>query len=330
MFLPSLPKANVPGKAPGAGSSNAQVLNQLRGVRSRPGHPALDRNGSATRLGRAGFPKAAAADDAPPASTTVNGEPLSAVHPNLEGQTDLKFEGLTPGEAARGMDVVLLGLPHKVSAGKAPEIMKTGARIVDLSGDFRLRDPAAYAKYYGAEHPFPDELTKGTFTYGLPELNRVDRCVTCHLGYEWGGVLPASLGVPLVPHPPLPYLDAHPFPQFGCTVCHGGRKKEAGLDLRTRDSMLKGGKSGPALVPGHPEKSLMVKKIEAGQMRLAGRSFDRRSHRAGIDQAVSGFTADFFARHRVAGSGSDLPVLILGMPRSGTTLIEQIIASDFS
>ena len=70
------------------------------------------------------------------------------------------------------MDVVLLGLPHKVSAHKAPEIMKTGARIVDLSGDFRLRDPAVYAKYYGAEHPCPDELTKGTFVYGLPELNR--------------------------------------------------------------------------------------------------------------------------------------------------------------
>jgi len=106
------------------------------------------------------------------ASIDFIGEPLSAVHPNLEGQTDLKFEGVDAAEAARGMDVVLLGLPHKVSAHKAPEIMKTGARIVDLSGDFRLRDPAVYAKYYGAEHPCPEELTKGTFVYGLPELNR--------------------------------------------------------------------------------------------------------------------------------------------------------------
>jgi N-acetyl-gamma-glutamyl-phosphate/LysW-gamma-L-alpha-aminoadipyl-6-phosphate reductase len=106
------------------------------------------------------------------ASVDFVGEPLSAVHPNLEGQTDLRFEGLSPGEAARGMDVVLLGLPHKVSAGKAREIMQTGARIVDLSGDFRLRDPAAYEKYYGAKHPCPEELTGGTFVYGLPELNR--------------------------------------------------------------------------------------------------------------------------------------------------------------
>ena len=106
------------------------------------------------------------------ASIDFVGEPIGSVHPNLEGQTDLRFEALAPAEAARGMDVVLLGLPHKVSARAAPEIMATGARIVDLSGDFRLRDPAAYEKYYGAAHPCPRELTGGTFVYGLPELHR--------------------------------------------------------------------------------------------------------------------------------------------------------------
>ncbi len=60
------------------------------------------------------------------ASIDFVGEPLSSVHPNLEGRTDLRFEGLAPAEAARGMDVVLLGLPHKVSALKAPEIMADG------------------------------------------------------------------------------------------------------------------------------------------------------------------------------------------------------------
>jgi len=105
------------------------------------------------------------------ASVDYIGEPIAAAHPNLEGLTDLKFEELAPEKAAEGMDVVLLGLPHKVSAHKVPEIMKTGARIVDLSGDFRLRDAAAYKKYYGAEHPSA-HLLDGTFVYGLPELNR--------------------------------------------------------------------------------------------------------------------------------------------------------------
>ncbi len=106
------------------------------------------------------------------ASVDFIGEPLSAAHPNLEGLTDLKFEGLQPGEAAAGMDVVLLGLPHKVSATKMPELMASGARVVDLSGDFRLRDAAVYKKYYGAEHPSASMLTDGSFVYGLPELNR--------------------------------------------------------------------------------------------------------------------------------------------------------------
>src|SRR3984885_12717426 len=106
------------------------------------------------------------------ASVDFIGEPLAAVHPNLEGRTDLKFEGIAPGEAAKGMDVVLLGLPHKVSAQKMTELMATGARVVDLSGDFRLRDAAVYKRYYGADHPVPERLTDGTFVYGLPELNR--------------------------------------------------------------------------------------------------------------------------------------------------------------
>ena len=105
------------------------------------------------------------------ASVDYIGEPLGAVHPNLEGQTDLKFEEIPAGEAAKGMDVVLLGLPHKVSAHKMPELMASGARVVDLSGDFRLRDPAVYKRYYGAEHPCPEKLA-GEFVYGLPELHR--------------------------------------------------------------------------------------------------------------------------------------------------------------
>jgi N-acetyl-gamma-glutamyl-phosphate reductase len=98
------------------------------------------------------------------------GELLGAVHPPLTGRSDLRFENVPPAEAARGADVALLGLPHKVSAQHATAILATGAKVVDMSGDFRLRDAAAYARYYGATHPHPEAL--GTFVYGLPELNR--------------------------------------------------------------------------------------------------------------------------------------------------------------
>ena len=104
------------------------------------------------------------------ASIDYVGEPLGAAHPNLEGVTDLRFEDLAPAEAAKGWTSCCSRLPHKVSAAKVPELIAAGVKIVDLSGDFRLRDAAAYKKYYGAKHPHPELL--GTFVYGLPELNR--------------------------------------------------------------------------------------------------------------------------------------------------------------
>jgi cytochrome c2 len=57
----------------------------------------------------------------------------------------------------------------------------------------------------------------------VPQIHVVDRCVTCHLGYNWGTVLPATLPQPLTPHPDLPYMSKHPFHDFGCTTCHGGQ-----------------------------------------------------------------------------------------------------------
>jgi LysW-gamma-L-alpha-aminoadipyl-6-phosphate/LysW-L-glutamyl-5-phosphate reductase len=105
------------------------------------------------------------------ASIDLVGQPLSAADPALEQLTDLVFEGLPPVEAARGVEVVLLGLPHTVAARHVPELAALpGLRVVDMSGDFRLKDPAAYQAAYRHVHPCPELL--GSFVYGLPELNR--------------------------------------------------------------------------------------------------------------------------------------------------------------
>jgi len=105
------------------------------------------------------------------ASVDFVGEPLSAADPALEGLTDLVFEGIPPAEAAKGVDVVLLGLPHTIAASKVPEIAAAGsAKVVDMSGDFRLKDVAAYERWYKHRHPCPERLAD--FVYGLPELNR--------------------------------------------------------------------------------------------------------------------------------------------------------------
>jgi N-acetyl-gamma-glutamyl-phosphate reductase len=99
------------------------------------------------------------------------GEPLGGAHPNLEGLSALRFEDIPPEEAARGADVVLLGLPHTVSARFVERLVAAGVKkVIDLSGDFRLEDAKVYERYYGAVHPCP-ELLKGA-VYGLPELFR--------------------------------------------------------------------------------------------------------------------------------------------------------------
>ena len=67
-------------------------------------------------------------------------------------------------------------------------------------------------------------------------------------------------------HAGVTEADVIPMFQMRCVTCHGKRKQEGGLDLRTQASRLKGGKSGPALIPGKPEESLIMKRITAGEM----------------------------------------------------------------
>jgi len=69
-----------------------------------------------------------------------------------------------------------------------------------------------------------------------------------------------------VDNSPLTQHDVVPILLTRCTVCHGLRKQEGGLDLRSKASMLKGGKSGPAMVLGKPEDSLLIKRVNAGEM----------------------------------------------------------------
>ena len=73
-------------------------------------------------------------------------------------------------ELSRSVDVVFSALPQVASAEACVPFARDGVRVVDISADFRLRDPAEYAEWYGAEHPAPDLLE--TSVYGLTELDR--------------------------------------------------------------------------------------------------------------------------------------------------------------
>ena len=90
---------------------------------------------------------------------------LAAAYP------DLVFARPDP-EAAQGLDVVFLALPHGASQDLVPELRKRAGLIVDLAADFRLKDAALYPEWYGEEHRHPELLADAVF--GLPELFRDD------------------------------------------------------------------------------------------------------------------------------------------------------------
>jgi N-acetyl-gamma-glutamyl-phosphate/LysW-gamma-L-alpha-aminoadipyl-6-phosphate reductase len=95
------------------------------------------------------------------------GEYVHFTHPNLRGRTRLQFVSASELEPC---DLLFLGLPHGGAMERIEDFAALADRIVDLSADFRLRDPAGYVRWYGKPHANPAWLEK--FVYGLPELYR--------------------------------------------------------------------------------------------------------------------------------------------------------------
>jgi N-acetyl-gamma-glutamyl-phosphate reductase len=105
-------------------------------------------------------------------SGTYPGQPVFMAHPNLRGRTDLAF---TRKLDYKKLDCLFLAGGHGDAMSNVPAIVaETGPRlrIIDLSGDFRLRDAALYPRWYTREHKAPGLLKK--FAYGLVELNRAE------------------------------------------------------------------------------------------------------------------------------------------------------------
>jgi N-acetyl-gamma-glutamyl-phosphate reductase len=102
------------------------------------------------------------------AETSVN-RPITDVFPNLRGFIDATCQTLDPAKLAVEADVVFLALPHKTSMAVAADLLQRGARVLDLSADFRLADAGAYPTWYGLTHTAPHLLKEAV--YGLPELH---------------------------------------------------------------------------------------------------------------------------------------------------------------
>lgn len=92
--------------------------------------------------------------------------PVGSVHPHLRGSTDLRFCSI---EDLHDCDVLFVALPHGESMRLLPQLLSLAPLIIDLTADFRLRDPDVYRRYYGVEHEAAHLLE--SFVTGCPEFN---------------------------------------------------------------------------------------------------------------------------------------------------------------
>ena len=94
---------------------------------------------------------------------------MAELHPSLTGRIDLRCEPFDADRlVARGVQCVFGCLPHGVSMSTLPALLQRGVRVIDLSADYRLRDPNVYAQWYGESHDDLAHLAQAV--YGLPEI----------------------------------------------------------------------------------------------------------------------------------------------------------------
>src|SRR5271168_3727896 len=98
------------------------------------------------------------------------GTPLvTELHPSLTGRINLRCEPFDADRlVARGVQCAFGCLPHGVSMTTLPALLGRGVRVIDLSADYRLRDPNVYAHWYGEKHHDQGHLAQAV--YGLPEI----------------------------------------------------------------------------------------------------------------------------------------------------------------
>lgn len=102
-------------------------------------------------------------------SRGASGTAVTDLYPSMRGALSLRFDDPATAPLTE-CDVVFCAAPNGVAMSHAGTLLEAGVRMIDLSADFRLRDPELWRKWYGKEHTCPDLLDEAV--YGLCEVNR--------------------------------------------------------------------------------------------------------------------------------------------------------------
>lgn len=131
------------------------------------------------------------------------GNLFSDVYPAMAGIVNLTCQAFSAEAVSEGADVMFTALPHKASMGVVPGLVRRGKKVIDLSADFRFKDPAVYEAWY-EPHEAKDLLAEAV--YGLPELYFDEIRKASLIGNP--GCYPTSVLLPLLPLIRAPFVDS--------------------------------------------------------------------------------------------------------------------------
>ncbi len=198
------------------------------------------------------------------------GEYIFNSHPNLRGLTQLKFVPQDNAELQKNCDLIFTATPHGGSVNLVPKLLEAGLKVIDMSADFRLKNPADYEKWYGWKHAHPEMLKEAA--YGLPEFHREEikkaKLIACP------GCMATTAILGLAPAVKAGLID----------------KDKIVVDLKVGSS---GGGSKPSASSHHPERASGVRPYKVVGHR----------HIAEVEQEISSLANDpikiAFAPHAV-------------------------------
>ncbi|MFL6673640.1 MAG: N-acetyl-gamma-glutamyl-phosphate reductase [Massilia sp.] len=179
-------------------------------------------------------------------SRKEDGLPVADMFPSLRGHVDLAFSAPDKADLSK-CDVVFFATPHGVAMAQAPALLDAGVKVIDLAADFRLKDRAAFEKWYKIEHTAPQLLEEAV--YGLPELNR-DAVKGARLVAN-PGCYPTTIQLGFYPLLKAGIIDAgHLIADSKSGVSGAGRKAEIGtLFSEASDNFKAYGVSGHRHTP---------------------------------------------------------------------------------
>lgn len=186
------------------------------------------------------------------------GQPVADLFPSLRGHVDLIFSDPASTPITQ-CDLVFFATPNGIAMQDARQLLEAGVRIIDLAADFRLKNPAEWAQWYGVPHACPELLEEAV--YGLPEFNR-DQIVSARIVAN-PGCYPTAVQLGFLPLAEAGVVDTNQLiADAKSGVSGAGRKTETHILFPEAGDNFKA-----YGVPGHRH----LPEIRQGLARIAGK-----------------------------------------------------------